>query len=283
VRCVFSARVEETVTAVADDMKPAVAPEPHEVFESAKEEGERRLSRPVAELAATSFIGGADVCLGALALFLVEGATESRVGPHMSHLLGALAFGIGFVFMTVGRSELFTENFLIPVAAHDHRNRGSWYKLLELWSGSFVLNLLGGALVVVILTSHEVTPSSIHHPIAVAARHIVDFSPSGAFYSAIVAGALITLMTWLVEGAADSTGVRISMAWVIGFLIALGSFNHVIVNTIELIFGMRTGADVAWQDVVRNLGLATAGNMVGGIGLVTLSRSVQAFGARPSR
>jgi formate/nitrite transporter FocA (FNT family) len=32
-------------------------------------------------------------------------------------VLGSLTFGIGFVFLTVGRSELFTENFLIPVAA----------------------------------------------------------------------------------------------------------------------------------------------------------------------
>jgi formate-nitrite transporter family protein len=261
------------------DMKPAESPEPREIFESARKEGERRLARPPLELAATSFVGGADVCLGAIAMFLVEATTEKHFGVHAAHFFGAIAFGLGFVWLTVARSELFTENFLIPIAAHDHRDRRSWYKLGELWSGSLLLNLAGGALVVVIVTSHDVLPGSIHHPIAISARHIVDYSVGGAFFSAIIAGALITLMTWLVEGAADSTGVRISMAWSIGFLVALGPFNHVIVNSIELLFGMRTGADVTWQDFFRNLVLATGGNMVGGIGLVTMSRMAQVGGS----
>ena len=34
-----------------------------------------------------------------------------------SQLLGALAFGIGFITLVLAGSELFTENFMIPVAA----------------------------------------------------------------------------------------------------------------------------------------------------------------------
>jgi len=33
-----------------------------------------------------------------------------------AHVLGSLTFGIGFTFLTIGRSELFIENFLIPVS-----------------------------------------------------------------------------------------------------------------------------------------------------------------------
>ena len=37
--------------------------------------------------------------------------------------------------------------------------------------------------------------------------------------------------------------VRILMSWIVGALIVLGTFNHAIVSTIEIVFGMRYGAD----------------------------------------
>ena len=97
-----------------------------------------------------------------------------------------------------------------------------------------------------------------------------------SFLSAILAGALITVMTWFVEGAADSLGVRIVMAWIVGFVVAIGAFNHVVVVTIELVFGMRYGADIQVSQLLANLGVAVAGNLVGGLLLVTFVRSVQA-------
>jgi formate/nitrite transporter FocA (FNT family) len=82
-------------------------------------------------------------------------------------------------------------------------------------------------------------------------------------------------MTWFVEGQ-RSIGVRISIAWIAGAILALGSFNHVIVVTLELIFGIRFGAHIPWSFVLTNFFLAAAGNMIGGIGLVTLNRFTQA-------
>ena len=86
----------------------------------------------------------------------------------------------------------------------------------------------------------------------------------------------MTLMTWFVEGAAGSLGVRIVMSWIVGALIALGTFNHAIVSTIELIFGMRYGGDVGYGQLFGNLGVAVGGNFVGGLLLVTFARTVQA-------
>ena len=71
-------------------------------------------------------------------------------------------------------------------------------------------------------------------------------------------------------------GIRLTVAWVFGSFLALGSFNHVIVVTLELIFGIRYGAHIPWSFVIGNFFLAAAGNMIGGIGLVTLNRFTQA-------
>jgi formate/nitrite transporter FocA (FNT family) len=182
----------------------------------------------------------------------------------------------------VGRSELFTENFLVPVAGLERRSRASWLKLGELWVGTLLVNLVGGAALAIILTSKGVLPRTSHDELVRLAERLTSHSAASSLLSAVVAGALMTLMTWFVEGAAESTGIRIAMSWIVGSLIALGTFNHAIVSTIELVFGMRYGAAVSVSELFGNLGLAVGGNLVGGLLLVTFARSAQAAGATSS-
>jgi formate/nitrite transporter FocA (FNT family) len=111
------------------------------------------------------------------------------------------------------------------------------------------------------------------------AERIAGYTTLTSFLSAVVAGALMTLMTWFVEGAAASTGVRIVMSWIVGAMIVLGTFNHAVVSTIEMVFGMRYGADVGIGALLASLGLSVGGNVVGGMLLVTFARSAQAFAA----
>jgi formate/nitrite transporter FocA (FNT family) len=248
------------------------SPEPERIYEETRKEGRRRLARPVVELAATALVGGFDVAFGVIAYALAAGAVHG----NGERLVGALAFGIGFVFVVVGKSELFTENFLIPIAGLDRRDRGSWLKLGELWSLALVLNIAGGVLIAIIATTHGVLSADAHGPLVDLADRLSGYSTFTAFLSAVIAGALMTLMTWFVEGAAESMLVRIVMAWIVGALIVLGTFNHAIVSTIELVFGMRYGAHADTGELLANLGLSVAGNMVGGLLLVTFVRSVQA-------
>jgi len=252
----------------------AAAREPEEIYEETRKEGRRRLSRPVVELAATALVGGFDVAFGVAAYALAA----SAVGGSRGRLAGAIAFGIGFVFIVVGKSELFTENFLIPIAGLNRRDRGSWFKLGELWAVALVLNIVGGLLIVVVMTSHGVLRHGSAQPLLELADHVTDYSTLAAFLSALIAGALMTLMTWFVEGAATSLGVRIIMAWIVGSIIVLGGFNHAIVSTIELLYGMRFGSAVSYGSLFTNLGLSVAGNLAGGLLLVTFVRAVQATG-----
>ena len=57
------------------------------------------------------------VCVEPDLLGVVESLVEPEGGEGLAKLAGALAFAIGLVFLVVGRSELFTENFFDPVAA----------------------------------------------------------------------------------------------------------------------------------------------------------------------
>jgi formate-nitrite transporter family protein len=258
------------------------AVEPEEIFGRTREEGARRLDRPVVEVMSTALAAGFDIIVGVVALALLESQLEHKLGTHAAHAVAALGFGIGFIFIVVGRAELFTENFLVPLAGLHGRPRRDWLKLVELWTISPVFNILAGALLATIITVHSVLPFGTGAAVVRAAETIHENGWLALFVSAIFAGALITAMTWFVEGQ-RSPGVRITVAWIAGSLLALGSFNHVIVVTIELIFGIRFGAHVPWSFVLENFFLAAAGNMIGGIGLVTLNRFTQAKSGAKAR
>jgi formate/nitrite transporter FocA (FNT family) len=251
------------------------APEPEEIYERTKAEGRRRLTRPPLEVVSTAIAAGVDVVFGIAALGFAEAAVEPRFGKELAHLTGALAFGVAFVFIIVGRSEQFSENFLVPLAGLDRGDRRSWFKLGELWILSPIFNLLGGAALVLVLTTHGVLPHGTGHAVTRAGNVFDDYTFTSAFMSAIAAGALITLMTWMVEGQ-HSMGVRVAVAWIVGAVLALGQFNHVIVATLEEFFGIRLGSSIGWGDLFQNLLTAGAGNMIGGLLFVTLNRFTQA-------
>jgi formate/nitrite transporter FocA (FNT family) len=127
-----------------------------------------------------------------------------------------------------------------------------------------------------ILSVHTV----LDHNAVVAAGHSANVfanrDAGAAFLSAVMAGLVMTLWTWL--GIAVRTDIgRIFVALLIGFTIAAPNLNHVIVGTGEMMFGVMGGASHAtWGDVGINFLLALAGNLVGGTIFVTLTRFVQA-------
>ncbi|HEX8159811.1 MAG TPA: formate/nitrite transporter family protein [Solirubrobacteraceae bacterium] len=257
--------------------QPQEAPEPHEMFARTREEGERRLTRSSLELTTTSLVAGFDVVFGVIALAAATAALAPRFGPSAAHFFGSLAFGIAFIFIVVGRSELFTENFLVPVTAL-RRGKLTAVKLAELWTISPLMNIAGGTALILIVSSHGVLPQGAAPALVDIGDKIHELSPWSAFLSAVTGGALITVMTWMVEGV-GTVGGRITVAWIAGVLLALVSINHVIVVTLELIFAMRFGADIGVGDVALNFLIAAAGNMIGGLLFVTLTRTSQAIGS----
>ena len=249
-------------------------PQPEEIYELTRQEGERRLQRPFFELMTTAFAAGFDIAAGLTIYALVAAALRDQ-GSGIAHLGGSLGFGAGFAFLIVGRGELFTENFLVPLAGLTGKPRAAWWKLAELWTLSPVFNIAAGILIAVLLSVHGVLPRGSGQALVDTTARLHANGPLALFVSAVFAGTLMTGMTWFVEGQKNVLE-RVIIAWTIGAVVSLGTFDHVIVETIGLVYGIRYGADVPWLFVLGNFGLAAAGNMVGGIGLVTLNRFAQA-------
>ena len=250
-----------------------MAPTPEEIYARTKEEGRRRLERPFLEEMSTALAAGFDIVAGLAVFALLQSQLQHALGGDAAHVVASVGFGVSFVFLVTGRGELFTENFLVPLAGVGEHG-GAWRKLLKLWTVSPLFNILGGLVVVLLLTVHSVLPYGSGAALVHASERIHANGVLALFVSAVFAGALITAMTWFVEGQ-ESVLVRIVVAWIVGAIIVLGQFDHVIVDTIELIFGYRFGARFDWAFIVGNFALAAAGNMLGGMGLITLNRFTQ--------
>ena len=105
------------------------------------EEGEGRLSRRPLSAAATGLVGGFDVMIGVAVAAVLAGSLSQVMPPKLAAVLGSLVFGVGFVLITIGRSELFSENFLIPVGAV-LEGRKPLRRLPTLWAPTLVTNIV---------------------------------------------------------------------------------------------------------------------------------------------
>jgi len=244
-----------------------VSQELQQTFDRTVEEGVYRINRSTQSLLATGLVGGLDVAMGVFAFLLVKTETNSEV-------TAALAFSIGFICLTLANSELFTENFLVPIAAVAAR-RGRLQNVVRLWGGTAVTNLIGGWVLMAFVIGGlpHVRPTAIE-----VAKHYPAMGIGWtSFATAVLGGTVITLMTWM-QHSSDSIGAKLVAAIVAGFLLAAGALNHVIVVSIEMFAALQAHAPFGYADWAGMAAWAALGNMVGGIGLVTVLRLVQVTG-----
>ncbi len=239
--------------------------EVEETFLRTVDEGRRRMSRATVPLLATGLVGGIDVGTGVLGLLLVEHITESK-------LLGGLAFAIGFIALALARSELFTEDFLVPVSTVIAR-QARFRMLIRLWVGTLIANLIGGWIFTWLMMRGypEFNKTAIE-----SGYHYVQLGYGlRAMALAILGGAVITLMTWM-QHSSESMAAKIVPAVTAAFLLAGGQLDHAIVNSLLMFAALHTGhapfGYLAWAETA---GWAALGNIVGGVGLVTLLRLLQ--------
>lgn len=249
--------------------------DPREIYERAEAEGERRLSLTVRDQAMTGFIAGVTIVFGIVALGVAESLVEPSLGPEIAKLAGALAFAIGLVFLIVGRTELFSENFFDPVAAAvKERGAGAWARLARLWGTILVLNLVGGAVLLAVVSIDGALPEGAPHALVVAAEEIASKTWAATLARAVLAGALVALLSYMLN-AVNTVVARIMVAYMVGFLLALGPFDHVVVSALHLLFGVWNSSVVGYADLGVNIALATTGNLVGGLLLITLTHTAQ--------
>lgn len=124
---------------------------PGEILEAVVDDGNDELGRASVGLGFSGLAAGLNISFSAVALGVV-GALTGGVG-----LAAALLYPIGFLIVILGRSQLYTENTVTPVAVV-LTNFGALPNMLRLWVVIFVANIIGSILFAVTVVYGEVLP-----------------------------------------------------------------------------------------------------------------------------
>ena len=209
----------------------------------------------------------------AIVLTFLAHAVGSAQFPNNT-LLGSLLYPIGFMYIILGRYQLYTENTLPPVALVLTR-LASLPLVARVWTVVLVGNVLGAALGAFVLANTHVLS-----PAAMAAG--AEFTKSGldtawwdVFYKALFAGWLVAGVVWLDHAVRDSVA-RLLLIYVVFYTISVTELYHVVTSAADALFYVFVG-EGALLTVAYEFWLPVLlGNTIGGVVLVALVNYGQA-------
>jgi formate/nitrite transporter FocA (FNT family) len=240
-----------------------------EILSREVEEGLRALERPVIGLFVSGLSAGLDLGFSLLLMAVMLTHAEGTLPAPIVKLLVANMYAVGFIFVVLGRSELFTEQTTLAVLPVLSR-RASVGALLRLWAVVYGANLIGAAMFAWLATSIGPLIGAIDpRAFGVIAHHLTDHTGIAILMSGILAGWLMGLLSWLVAAGRDTIS-QIVLVWLITTAIGFAGLLHVVLGAVEVLAGAFSGQGVRPGDVGRFLLWATLGKILGGAVFVAI-------------
>ncbi len=236
----------------------------HEIFEDAAELARRELERPAKALAFSGLAGGFTMGLTGLAVSVVLGTLGTQPAAEF---VAMLFYPLGFIAVIIGRAQLFTENTLYPVVLV-LSERAHVGKTLKLWGIVLVSNVAGAALFAALVIRTGALAPQYRQQLMSLGTRAAQQPASHIFWTGVIGGWLIALVAWMVTASHWTVG-QIAVIWLLAFVVGLGHFAHCIATTGEILASVFGGA-IPFVDYVRWIFPATAGNIVGGVMIVSL-------------
>ncbi len=239
-------------------------PTANQIYEQVALNGRRELRRSNVSLAISGVAGGLLMGLTGLSVAILM----SMIGGTPAGRVAALFFyPLGFMVVILGRSQLFTENTLYPVALMLAEKK-HFLSTLRLWSIVFPTNIVGAVLFALLAVKTGALRPEYVHELSHLGVEAVSITAAHAFWSGVVGGWIIATVAWLVSGSHSITG-SVLLIWTMTFIVGVGHFSHCIASSGEILSSVFDG-QVAAGAFLRWLGACTAGNICGGVLLVTL-------------
>lgn len=190
-----------------------------------------------------------------------------------NQFLSATLYPLGFIYIILGRYQLYTENTLPPVALVLTR-LASLPLLLRVWGIVLVGNVLGAGLGAFILAHSQVLSPEAMQAGTEFARSGLELAWWDVFFKSLFAGWLVAGVVWLDHAARDTIS-RLFLIYIVFYMIAAAELFHVITTATDaLYFTFVGGAGIG--TVVYEFWLPVLlGNTVGGVFLVGLVNFAQ--------
>ncbi|KOH45238.1 formate/nitrite transporter family (FNT) [Sunxiuqinia dokdonensis] len=226
-------------------------------------------NRSKQDLFLSAISAGLDIGFSVFLMAVIYTLFHDVVHPSVLHVLLACAYPLGFVFVVVGKSELFTEHTTLAVIPVLNKI-ASFKSLMILWGIIYSGNLLGGyvfsGILAVLPSAFEVIDS---RALAELSLKLINFPWHIILLSGILAGWLMGLLSWLVTSAQETIS-RILIIVLITSVIGIGGLHHSIVGSIEVFAAVLTSNAVNLTDYAHVQIWSTLGNIIGGVVFVAL-------------
>lgn len=260
----MSTDLQQPGTDAQEPKKPSRQILQHEIVEGAD-----ALDRSVSALFISGLSGGLDIGFSLFLMAVVTTLGKGTFSEPVLTLLVANMYAVGFIFVVLGRSELFTEQTTLAVLPVLN-GRSSPIALARLLAVVYVANLLGATIFAILAVL--VGPAlGVIAPWAFGdlARGVTEHPGQVIFGSAVLAGWLMGLMSWLVAAGRDTIS-QLVLVWLIATVIGLARLHHVIAGSVEVLAGMLAGQGVTVANYGHFLLWATLGNAIEGSVFVAL-------------
>jgi len=250
----------------AEDTSRATRLTAEQIHENIREPAEEEMVRPFSSLFVSALAAGLLIGFS----FLSAAFAGSLVSEPYRTAARAAAYPLGFIFVVLGRNELFTENTLEPIIPLLHRkDLATLRRTFRLWGILLLGNLLGALIFAFALARTPMVSEALQPAIAQLAVESVEGGFGKVFYGGIFAGWLLALLTWLLA-ATRATGAQIVLIWLCTAPILAFEFKHSIAGSVEAFYAALIGAQ-GWGAMVGSFVVPTVlGNAVGGVVLVAL-------------
>ncbi len=239
-------------------------PSAQEIYEQVANNARQELGRSTVSLIISGLAGG--IFMGLSALGTAIALSMLGAGKPME-FVAKMFYPIGFIVVILGRSQLFTENTLYPVALVLAEKKHFW-QTMRLWTAVLPSNVLGALAFAALATLTGALSPEIVHSLSRLGMEVVAHPAATIFWSGVMGGWIIATVAWLVSGSHSITG-SVLVIWLLAFVVGLGNFAHCIAASGEVFAAILTH-QLPWRAFGRWFGPAVAGNICGGVGMVTL-------------
>jgi formate/nitrite transporter FocA (FNT family) len=239
-----------------------------DILQHTEEAALTELERNSVGLSLSAISGGLDIGFSVLMMAVMVTLFQGQLTEPSLHILVSLMYPLGFIFVIMGRSELFTEHTTLAVLPVLQKLAPA-KKLFRLWGLVYINNIVGGLVFALILSYLS---RSLHYlgtdSLNIIADELFKNGWAANLFGAMLAGWMMGLLAWLVAASRDTIS-QIFIIIIVTAAIGIAGLPHCIVGNIEAAAGLFNG-HVSFNNYIVFLVTATVGNAVGGAFFVAL-------------
>lgn len=241
-----------------------------DILDQVKHTAEEELDRSSRHLGFSGLAGGLGMGFTPLGIAAVAAYLPKTTS---SELISMLMYPLGFIAVIIGRTQLFTENTLHPVA-YVLAERKRVGDALRLWIVVWGTNVLGTLCFAALAVKTGALKDDYTHTIIQLGSRAVEGGWWHLFWGGVIAGWLIAFTAWMVAAERSIMG-QIASIYLLTLTMGLLHVPHCMAGSGEIFAAVLAGS-VGLGHYWYWMSAATLGNIAGGVVIVALLNWAQA-------